>query len=87
MYATNFIRVQIYRGVVHIGHYATFYMAKLLDINGLSEYKGLPVRKLRHFVAARKIPFLKCGHRTLLFDPEKVDKALQRFEVPAVTGK
>ena len=62
-------------------------MAKLLNINGLSEYKGLPVRKLRHFVAARKIPFLKCGHRTLLFDPEKVDKALERFEVPAVTVK
>ncbi len=62
-------------------------MAKLLDINGLSEYKGLPVRKLRRFVAARKIPFLKCGHRTILFDPEKVDKALQRFEVPAVRAK
>jgi len=87
MYATNFMGAQIYRSVVSIVDYAIFYMAKLLDINGLSEYKGLPVRKLRHFVAARKIPFLKCGYRTLLFDPEKVDKALQRFEVPAVGAK
>ena len=62
-------------------------MSKLIDIRGLSERSGLPVRTLRSFVASRKIPFLKCGHRTLLFDPEKVDKALQRFEVPAVTGK
>jgi len=87
MYATKFMGAQIYRRVVGIADYATFYMAKLLDIKGLSEYKGLPVRKLRHFVAARKIPFLKCGHRTLLFDPEKVDKALQRFEVPAIGAK
>jgi hypothetical protein len=62
-------------------------MSKLTDIHGLSEQSGLPIRKLRSFVAARKIPFLKCGHRTLLFDPEKVDQALQRFEVPAVGAK
>jgi len=62
-------------------------MSKLLDIRGLSEQSGIPLRRLRSFVAARKIPFLKCGHRTLLFDPEKVDKALQRFEVPAVGTK
>jgi hypothetical protein len=36
-------------------------------------------------MAARKIPFLKCGHRTILFDPDKVDKALERFEVKAVS--
>jgi len=35
-------------------------------------------------MAGRKIPYLKCGHRTLLFDPEKVQKALERFEVHAV---
>jgi hypothetical protein len=87
MYATNFMVrkfIIVWCGIVD---YASIYMGKLLNINGLSEYKGLPVRKLRHFVAARKIPFLKCGHRTLLFDPEKVDKALQRFEVPAVGAK
>ena len=62
-------------------------MSKLTDIHGLSEQSGLPIRKLRSFVAARKIPFLKCGHRTLLFDVEKVNKALRRFEVPAVSAK
>jgi hypothetical protein len=67
--------------------YPTKDMSKLTDIHGLSEQSGLPIRKLRSFVAARKIPFLKCGHRTLLFDPEKVDQALQRFEVPAVGAK
>jgi hypothetical protein len=36
-------------------------------------------------MAARKIPFLKLGHRTILFDPKKVDDALQRFEVKAVS--
>jgi len=60
---------------------------KLLNIFELSEAKGRPVRQLRSFVAARKIPYLKVGHRTLLFDPEKVDKALARFEVPAVCAK
>jgi hypothetical protein len=62
-------------------------MRRLVNIKQLSEEKGLAVRTLRGFVAARKIPFLKCGHRTLLFDPEKVDKALQRFEVLAVNVK
>jgi len=62
-------------------------MGKLLNIFELSEQKGRPVRQLRTFVAERKIPFLKLGHRTLLFDPEKVDKALARFEIPAVSAK
>jgi hypothetical protein len=62
-------------------------MSKLVDINGLSKEIGIPVRKLRSFVAARKIPFLKCGHRTLLFDPQKVERELARFEVPAVGAK
>ena len=62
-------------------------MSKLLDIFQLSEEKGRSVRQLRGFVAAKKIPYLKIGHRTLLFDPEKVEKALQRFEIPAVDAK
>jgi hypothetical protein len=59
----------------------------LLDIFELSEAKGRPVRQLRTFVAEKKISYLKIGHRTLLFDPEKVEKALQRFEIPAVNTK
>jgi hypothetical protein len=61
-------------------------MEKLVDIQGLSEQTGLPVRKLRSFVASRKIRFLKAGHRTLLFSPAKVAKDLERFEVAAVGG-
>jgi hypothetical protein len=60
---------------------------KLVNILALSEHNGIPVRTLRTFMAARKIPFLKCGHRTILFDPEKVDKALQRFEVREVGSR
>ena len=60
---------------------------KLVNIIGLSDYKGIPVRTLRTLVWARKIPFLKLGHRTLLFDPDKVDKALERFEVQEVARR
>ena len=60
---------------------------KLVNINGLSQHKGIPVRTLRTLVWTRKIPFLKLGHRTMLFDPEKVEKALERFEVLEVGAR
>jgi hypothetical protein len=60
---------------------------RLVNIVALSEHNGVPVRTLRTFMSARKIPFLKCGHRTILFDPDKVDKALQRFEVQEVGSR
>jgi len=62
-------------------------MKNLVVIYGLSEQIPFSVRELRGFVAAKKIPFFKFGHRTLRFDPEKVEKALQRFEVPAIGAK
>ena len=49
--------------------------------------KGASRAKAPTFVAEKKIPYLKVGHRTLLFDPEKVEKALQRFEIPAINAK
>jgi hypothetical protein len=58
--------------------------AKLVNITALSEQKGIAVRTLRTLVLSRKIPFLKLGHRMLFFDPDKVDKALERFEVREV---
>jgi hypothetical protein len=61
-------------------------MEKLVDIFERSEQTGLPVRKLRGFVASRKIRFLKAGHRTLLFSPAKVARDLERFEVAAIGG-
>jgi len=62
-------------------------MTKLLNIFELSKAQGRPVRQLRGFVQHRKIPYLKVGHRTLLFDPAKVEKALQRFEIKEVDAK
>ena len=63
------------------------YTGKLVNIAGLSEHKGIPVRTLRTLVATRKIPYLKLGHRLLFFDPQKVDEALQRFEVQEVGAR
>ena len=57
---------------------------ELVTIIGLSEHYTIPVRTLRTLVSSRKIPYLKLGHRTLLFDVQKVDKALERFEVQEV---
>jgi excisionase family DNA binding protein len=54
---------------------------KLLNIYELSEQLGPPVRALRTWTHSRKIPFIKVGHRTMLFDPQKVRAALQKFEI------
>ena len=54
---------------------------KLVNIAGLSERRGIPIRTVRSLMSARKIPFLKVGHRTIFFDLEEVDRALRRFEV------
>ena len=54
---------------------------KLVDIKKLSEELGPPVRTLRTLMQGRKIPFIKAGHRTTLFDPQKVRAALEKFEV------
>ena len=62
-------------------------MAKLLNIFELAEEKGRPVRQIRGWVEEKKIPFLKLGHRTLLFDPVKVEKALARFEIKEIDAK
>jgi hypothetical protein len=59
-------------------------MTKLLDTNELALELNRPVRQIRSWVAAKKIPVLKVGWRTNLFDPDKVRKALERFEIPAV---
>jgi hypothetical protein len=60
---------------------------RLLNTNELAAELNLPVRQIRGFVQAKKIPVLKLGWRTNLFDPEKVLKALARFEVKAVDVK
>ena len=52
-----------------------------MNITTLSKELGPPVRTLRTLIQDRKIPFIKAGHRTLLFDPQKVRAALEKFEV------
>jgi hypothetical protein len=62
------------------------YMAakRLLNIKALSREKELTERQIRTLYQTGKIPYMKVGHRTVLFDPEKVMAALERFEIKAV---
>jgi hypothetical protein len=60
-------------------------MRKFVSIKKLADETEIPIRTLRSFVTGRKIPFLKCGYRTILFDREKVESALEAFEVEAVS--
>lgn len=54
------------------------------NIIELSKTTGIPVRTLRSLYNQRKISGIKAGHRTLLFDAEKVCVELARFEIKAV---
>jgi hypothetical protein len=60
---------------------------RLLNIKALSREKELPQRQIRTFYQTGKIPYIKVGHRTVLFDPEKVMAALERFEIKAVADR
>ncbi len=60
---------------------------KLLDYRQLSEATNRPVRTLRDWAYKGKIPFLRVGHRTILFEASKVFEALERFEVKAATDR
>jgi excisionase family DNA binding protein len=62
-------------------------MTKLVDITGLAEELPFTVRYIRVLVAEGKIPYYRLGHKTLRFDVEKVQKALERFEIKAVDAK
>ena len=57
---------------------------KLLNIAALGEDIGQSERTIRTWVHGRKIPFMRIGHRTLLFDTDKVRAALEKFEVKEV---
>jgi hypothetical protein len=62
-------------------------MKRLLNTIELAAELNRPVRQIRSFVAAKKIPVLKIGWRTNLFDLDKVLEALQRFEIKEVGTK
>ena len=60
---------------------------KLLNYGAMSRQLGIAERTLRDWAFKRKVPSLRIGHRTVLFDPAKVRAALIKFEVAAATTK
>jgi hypothetical protein len=52
----------------------------------LSTAMNVPVRTLRSLKDAGVIPYIRAGHRTILFSPSKVEKALQRRTIKEVVG-
>jgi len=52
----------------------------------LSTAMNVPERTLRTLKDNGVIPFIKAGHRTILFSPRKVEKALQQRTVNEVVG-
>lgn len=59
-------------------------MKRYQNIRQISDAKGIPVRTLRSLYQSGKISGYKFGHRTLLFDPQKVDVELAKFEKKAL---
>jgi hypothetical protein len=59
----------------------------LVNYAELSVLTNRPVRTLRTLKQAGKIPYLRLGHRMILFQPSKVFAALERFEVKAATDQ
>jgi hypothetical protein len=57
---------------------------KRVNLAGLEAATGIPARTLRTLFHQKKIPGLRLGHRTVIFDPAKVQAALDRFEQKAV---
>jgi excisionase family DNA binding protein len=46
----------------------------------MAKHLSVSERHLSDLVSRRIIPCIKLGHRTVLFDPTKVEQALNRFE-------
>jgi excisionase family DNA binding protein len=55
----------------------------LIGYRAASHASGIPLRTLRSLVKKGVIPHIKLGHRTVLFSPAKIEKALARREVKA----
>jgi DNA-binding transcriptional MerR regulator len=54
---------------------------EFVTIEKLSELTSIPVRSLRTLKNKGVVPFIKTGHRQLFFQPEKVRRALEKFEI------
>jgi hypothetical protein len=57
----------------------------LVNIYGLSDLTGLPIRSLRTLILKRSIPFMKLGHRTILFEPDEVMRAIRSFKIKPIS--
>ena len=49
----------------------------------LAATTGIPIRTLKTLWSRRKFSGLRVGHRTMLFDPQKVLTELGKFEIRA----
>jgi excisionase family DNA binding protein len=58
-------------------------MSKKVKPREMAAQLGISARTLRDWQAQRIIPFIKI-HQTVLFEPEKVQAALEKFERKAV---
>jgi excisionase family DNA binding protein len=58
---------------------------KLLDIDGLADYLGVPRTWVRDMVTARQIPFRKIG-RHVRFHPDDVAEIEKAAKQPALSG-
>jgi hypothetical protein len=59
----------------------------LVGYEQLSKAISVPERTLRTLVKNGVLPVIKCGHRTVLFQPSKIEAALSRRSIKAVVGK
>jgi hypothetical protein len=56
----------------------------LVTEDGLLEVLPLTPRQVRELRDQRKIPFIKFGHRSVMYNLEKVLAALERLEIKEV---
>lgn len=52
--------------------------ARLVDVDGLSNYLGLSERYIRRLVSEDRIPVTRIGAGKLFFDIEEIDRWLSR---------
>jgi hypothetical protein len=55
-------------------------MKQLVKEKELLQVVRIPSRQLRDLRKDRKIPFLKIGSKTILYDVEKIIAALEKYE-------
>lgn len=65
---------------------ATSQRKKFLKKAELAAILGVQTRTVETWVRKRKISSIKAGHRTQLFQLEKVIRDLSRFEIHAIGG-